>query len=299
MNELVVAGRSLIVRDQVEFIDLSLDQQIKAVKQEVEAIETEIDGLESSLGRTLNLLAFRYPALCEEFRRKLNKYRELQGEMPVPKNVDPASMRDKDGKNEDEERAKIEKESEEEARKAIESLDDSELTPNMKKAKYATRLRKEKCKRFYAKIAQKTHPDKCKDVDLNNLFHEAKKAYEALDLEVLQEMHKDLRSYLKMAGKRGKFRDFKATRLKNALHTKDQKTKLAKRLKSSLAFECYKAFSKGDPIATKEAYMEFIAEQCINIDEAIDGLRQQLYTQRRKSEFSMPDSLRAELMRGF
>lgn len=297
MNALVVSGRSLIVRDaQPDILDISLDHSLVRTTKEVEELEQEIDGIEGLLGRTLNQLAFRYPELCEEFRKKLNKFRQLNGDLPVPRGVDPASMRDKDGKNEDEELAKAEKEAEAAAKKAIDELDDSELTPAMKKAKLSVRLRKEKCKRFYAMIAQKTHPDKIKDFDLNKLFIEAKKAYEELDLEVLKQMSKDLKAFLRMRGKKGKYRDFKVMRLREVTSLRDNNKTRVKKLKSSLAYSCYSALQSGDPFATREAYMEFIAEQCINLDEAIEGMRAQLYTQRRTR---MPDSLRAELMKEF
>lgn len=290
---LVLAGRSLIVRDQQpELIDVTLDKSIIQTIKEVEELETEIDGTEAMVGRSLNQLAFRYPELCEEFRKKVNKFRQLQGELPIPKDIDPASMANKDMKNPDEDAIKAEKEAEAAAKKAIDDLDDSELTPSMKKAKLAVRMRKEKCKRFYALIAQKTHPDKVKDFDLNKLFIEAKKAYEELDLDILKQMHKDLKAFLRMRGKKGKYRDFKMMRLREVRDLRDNNKKRIKSLKSSLAYTCYTALNSGDPFATREAYMEFIAEQIIRLDESIEGLREQLYMQRRRK---LADTLFADL----
>lgn len=45
---------------------------------------------------------------------------------------------------------------------------------------------KNKCKKLYQKIANKTHPDKTPDKDLHKIFIEAKAAYRALDYQNLE-----------------------------------------------------------------------------------------------------------------
>ncbi len=139
-----------------------------------------------------------------------------------------------------------------------------------------------------------THPDKVKDPELNNIFHQAKKAYEALDLDVLTIMHKDVKDYTNIKGHRGKFRDFKHRRLQHSLGQKNMAITSLNKLKSSLAYECKEAVESGDPIKTRKSYDDFIDEQCYRVDNAIEDIRWQMRVQRSEASQWKATTVRTE-----
>jgi hypothetical protein len=303
MNELVVAGRSLVVLGkEPDLIDASLGIQLTEVGRDIERVEQEIDGLEVMIGKSLNQLCWMFPELSDRFRDRYNKFLELRGEEPVDKNVDPASRADRDGKNPAKEAAKAEEEAEEEARRKLQESDDSELSPVQRQAKLSVRIKREKCRKFYQQISKKTHPDKVKDQELNEIFIKAKKAYEQLDLDELREMFKDLEGFLKLRGNRGAFRNYRIRRLEvSRMYLDDRKHDL-KKLKSGIAYECYEALSSGDREQTREVYQDYIEEQLIMVDSAIDQLRVQMRAKRSRvrpddpNSFKMPQHLKEALM---
>lgn len=283
---IVSVSRSLVVIDQMpDLIDYSLDAQIREELNEAMEIQSQVDGVERTIGHALHSLNFIYPEISQKLFVKLNKFRELNGMSPLSRDVDPVSQKKESGKTEEEEQAEIEEEAEEAARKAIMELEDKDLTPGQRAAKHMQQRRKEKCKRFYLKIAKMTHPDKVKDPDLNNLFHQAKKAYEALDLDSLESMHQDIKAYTSLKGNRGKFRDFKYRRLLDSRHRKNVARNNLEQLKAGLPFECSKAYSQGGPVAAKPIYEDFIEEQCYRVQKAIEDIQATMRL-KRTAEYS-------------
>lgn len=277
---LVVQDRALVlVENQPELIDITLDRQLKVTLEEVKNLEAKIDGTERTIGFCLHSLSFRYPEIAMRLREKLNKFRELQGMAPMPDEIDPLSQKNAEGTSEEEERAKLDAEAEEAARKAIAELDDKDLSPGQRRAKFIERKRREKCKRLYLKIAKMTHPDKVKDPELNNVFHQGKKAYDALDLDQLERMHKDVKDYTSIRGHRGKFRDFKLRRLKHSEGLKNAAQTSLTRLEKGLAFKCAKTYETGSEPQIRLSYHEFIDEQCFRVQNAIEDIRAQMRTQ--------------------
>ena len=65
---------------------------------------------------------------------------------------------------------------------------DPHLSDSNENAKKVGKDLKRKCKRLYFKISNRCHPDKVKRKDLNDFFIQASKAYEKLDLAVLEEV---------------------------------------------------------------------------------------------------------------
>jgi hypothetical protein len=125
-----------------------------------------------------------------------------------------------------------------------------------------------------------THPDKVKDPELNNVFHQAKNAYERLDLDTLEVMHRDVKEYTNLKGHRGKFRDFKYKRLQHSIGLKSSAQNNLTQLQKGIAYECAKAYESGNPIAAREAYDDFIDEQCFRVQNAIEDLQAQMRMQR-------------------
>lgn len=301
MNELIVAGRSLVVLGQdPELIDVSLDTQLVEVSKAIDDVEAQIDGTEVILGRTLNQLCWRFPEISDRFRERFNKFLELKGEDPLRKDIDPASRANRECKNEEEEARKAELEAEEAARKALDEADDQSLTPKQRQTKLAVRMKREKCRKFYLKIAKKTHPDKVKDKELNDIFVRAKKAYDRLELAELREMFKDVEGYLKLRGSKTNFRNYRIRRLQISKSYLEDRKKDFQRLKAGIAHECYVAVQTGETERMREAYQDYVEEQILLVDEAIEQVRAQLRVRRRSVDdyqsFKMPEDLKARLM---
>lgn len=294
MNELIVAGRALVSTDGPELIDAALGLQLAEINQEIQSVESLIDGTERSIANALNMLCWRYPELSSRFREKYNTFQELRGDPKVAKDRDPATRKNKDGMSEMDEAALAEKEAEDAAKAAL-SKDDSELTPSQQRSKLAIRIKREKCRKFYLKIAQKTHPDKVKDKELNDIFINAKKAYDALDLPELREMFTDLQGYLKLRGKKGNFRRYRMRRLEVSRTYLADRKKDFKQLTGGSAYDCVKAMESGGPDEIRAAYQDYVEDQLFQLDEAISSLRAQMRVQRRTT---MPADLKAKLMAG-
>ena len=93
-TELVVSSRALITLDQIhDFVDDSIDGQLKALNETNQQLMERIDALERSMGAALHTLPFRYPEISEKLRLKLNKLAELRGNKPIPPKTDPFSRR--------------------------------------------------------------------------------------------------------------------------------------------------------------------------------------------------------------
>jgi hypothetical protein len=277
---LVPNNRALVVIEKVpELIDVALDHQIVVLKKEIEELQSLTHGLESQIGRSLNALCFKYPEIARRLYLKLNTLRELQGQCPVDASIDPFTMRNKDGVNEEEERAKLEAEAEAEARKAIDALDDKDLTPEMRKEKFLERKKKERCKRLFLKIAKLTHPDKIKDAELHGTFHEARTAYAALQEDELEVMLKNVQEYTAIKFNRGKFRDFKRKRIEHSKGLKQAVQTSLDRLKTSMAYQCMETYMSGNMVFARIAYDDFIDQQCYQLQKAIDNLREQMRMQ--------------------
>jgi hypothetical protein len=304
MNELTVAGRSLVVLDsEPNLIDTSLDIQLIEVGREIDDVETKLEGLETMIGRSLNQLCFRFPEISIEFRQRYNKFLELKGEDPIASHIDPFSRSNAEGNNEEIEAQKAEKEAEEAARRELESADDAKLSPKQRREKLALRMRREKCRKFYMRISRRTHPDKVKDSELNDIFIKAKKAYDELNLDELREMFKDLEGYLKLRGSaRGNFRQYRFRKLEvSKMYLEDLKESL-KNKKETLAYKCYEAAKTGDTTKMRFAYEEYVESQLELIERAVEELRAQARRRRtlhvEPEDFKMPAHLKAQLMEG-
>lgn len=296
MNNLIAAGRDIVVLgSEPDLIDTSLGAQLAAVSEAIDEVESLIDGTERTIGTTLNQLCWRFPDLSNRFRERYNKFLELRGDTPIRKDRDPSTRKNKDGTTDEEEAARAEREAEEAALEALKNTDDSQLTEAQKRLKLSVRIKREKCRKFYQLVAKKTHPDKVKDAELNSIFIDAKKAYDALDLPKLKEMYKDLQGFLKLRDTKGTFRTYRIRKLQVSKVYLEERKSDFKTLKSGLAFECVKAVQSEDPARIREAYQDYIEEQMIQLDEVIESLRSSMRMQPRTK---MPADLKSKLMAG-
>ncbi len=212
---LTVIEGSLVVRQTA--LDLAIqhsdfdpssrvkDEDLEAEHASVEAEYNHVDGLATRLRNQLETFSLEmnnHPLVHGEFIRRIelsSAIEEAQGKLLDLRreakavnafNKDDLPDGDEDEREErerleddeddyedeeDEERAEYDKSVEREAKSKAEEI-------------RGTRNVRRLCKAIWNKIAGRTHPDKTKDTSLHELFQEARKCYDRLDLDGLAEI---------------------------------------------------------------------------------------------------------------